>query len=109
MPDDREYHALEKLDEAVQALVTGAGRVQERLEDSYRSLVAVQPKEIADDELRRMLVGIKDDLTFDEPVGDERRLRATLRRLTDEDASDIAARVLSLRNQLWNLLMIPAK
>jgi hypothetical protein len=42
-------------------------------------------------------------------VGDERRLRATLRRLTDEDASDIAARVLSLRNQLWNLLMIPAK
>jgi hypothetical protein len=109
MPEDREYYALGKLDEAAQALVTGAGRVQERLEESYRSLVAVQPKEIADDELRRMLVGIKDDLTFDEPTGDEGRLRATLRRLTDEDANAIAARVLALRNQLWELLMKPEK
>jgi hypothetical protein len=100
-----ELYALGKLDEAVQALVEGAGRVQERLGESYRSLVAVQPNELADDELRRMLVGIKDDLTFDEPAGSERRLEATLRRLTDEDASAIAARILALRNQLWELLM----
>jgi hypothetical protein len=85
--------------------VTGVGRVQERLEEAYRYLGGAQPNEVADDELRRMLVGIKDDLTFDQPVGSEGRLNATLRRLNDEDASAIAARILTLHDRLWELLI----
>jgi hypothetical protein len=99
-PSDRELYVLEKLDQAVHALATGAGRVQERLEEAYRFLIAAQPNEVAEDELRRMLVRIKDDLTFDEPAGSEGRLKATLQSLSDEDASAIAARVSTLDRRL---------
>jgi hypothetical protein len=85
--------------------VTGAGRVQERLEEAYKDLISAQPHDVADDELRRMLVGIKDDLTFDQPAGSEGRLKATLRGLNDEDASAIAARILELHHRLWELLI----
>ena len=40
-----------------------------------------------------MFVGIKDDLTFDEPYDGEGRLAATLQGLSDEDASAVAARI----------------
>jgi hypothetical protein len=101
MPSDGELYVLEKLVQAVYALVTHSGRVQERLEEAYRDLISAQPDDVADDELRRMLVGIKDDLTFDQPAGSEGRLKATLRNLNDEDASAIAARILMLRDRLW--------
>ncbi len=104
MPNS-EFYVLEKLTQAVYAMVTGAGRVQERLEKAYRDLIHAQPNQVADDELRRMLVGIKDDLTFDEPGGSEGRLKATLRGLNDEDASAIAARILTLHTRLWEQLM----
>ena len=44
-------------------------------------------------ECGRLYVGIKDDLTFDEPYDGEGRLAATLQGLSDEDASAVAARI----------------
>jgi len=104
-PSDRELYVLEKLDQAVHALATGAGCVQERLEEAYRFLVAARPEEVSDRELRRVLVGIKDDLTFEEPVYREGRLKATVQGLDDEDASAIAARILTLRDRLREQLI----
>jgi hypothetical protein len=52
-----------------------------------------------------MLIGIKDDLTFEEAAGSEGRLKATLKRTGDEDASAIAGRISRLRNRLWEQLM----
>ncbi len=48
-----------------------------------------------------MLAGINDDLTF------EGRLRATLRGLSDEDASAIAARIFELRYRVQEQLVGP--
>jgi hypothetical protein len=46
---DSEFHALGRLAEAVDELVTGAGRVQERLLKAAYCLVPVRPDEISDD------------------------------------------------------------
>ena len=61
-------YALEKLAEAVDALATGAGRVQERLGQTAICLLSVRPDEIPED-LRRVQMGVKDDLGF-EPARD---------------------------------------
>ena len=90
--DDRELYVLEKLVQAVEVLVTHAGRVWDRLEEANRHLIAAQPKEVEDDELRGMFAGIKKDL-------------ARLGDLNDKDASDLAARILSLHNQLEEQLI----
>jgi hypothetical protein len=99
------FYALEKLSQAVQALATGAGRVQERLGEAAMYLIRIRPDEIPIEELRRILVGIKGDLTFDEPVGNEGRLVATLRGLDDADASAIETRIVHLHDRLSKLLM----
>jgi hypothetical protein len=46
--------------------------------------------------MRRMLVGIKDDLTFNEPAGNEDRIACTLRMTDDADADAIASRIVNL-------------
>ena len=58
-------YALEKLGEAVYDLATGTGPVQERLCEAFVYLHRIQPEDIPDPELRRVLVGIKDDLSSD--------------------------------------------
>ena len=95
-----EAYAFEKLSEAVHELVTGAGRVQERLGMAMTYLVPVRPEEIPDSELRLILLAIKRDLTREEPEGKEGRLAATLRTLADEEASAIARCILDLYVEL---------
>ncbi|MGA2256751.1 MAG: hypothetical protein ABSG53_19045 [Thermoguttaceae bacterium] len=107
MSNDQELYVFEKIYQALECLATGVGRIQERLEEAFRYLVAAQPAELSDVELRHMLAGIKDDLTFDEPTGAEGRLKATLRHLSDEDASKIASHILELHNRLWEQTMGP--
>ena len=92
-------YALEKLCEAVDALTTHHGRVQERLAEAAIYLIRIRPADIQDDELRRMLIGIKDDLSFDEPAGNEGRIAATLRKTDEADASAIERRILELHDR----------
>jgi hypothetical protein len=86
-------YALEKLAEAVDALATGAGRVQERLSQAAICLLSVRPDEIPEG-LRRVLMGVKDDLVFEPARGGEGRIAATMRVTGDEDAREIARRIL---------------
>jgi hypothetical protein len=51
-------------------------------------------------ELRHVLMGVKDDLHFAQPKGDEGRLVDTLKITDDEDAK-IAHRILELYRELW--------
>jgi hypothetical protein len=97
-------YALEKLSEAVDALVTGAGRVQERLAEAAIYLIRVRPEEIPED-LRGVLVGVKDDLAFEPARGSEGRIAATMRVTGDEDASVIARRILDLYRELDRRLL----
>ena len=94
MPDA--YYALEKLAVAVDALATGAGRVQERLLAAAIELWPARPQEIPYDDLSRTFVGIKDDLHFEPAKGGEGAIAATLKITSDEDASAIAHRILDL-------------
>ena len=100
-------YALEKLGDAVHALATGAGRVQERLGEAATRLDPISRDELPDDEMMRrmLLVGITDDLKFEQ--GKDGRLLATLRNLNDEDASALAGRILELYQRLDQLLHAP--
>jgi hypothetical protein len=106
MPKPDPLYALEKLSEAVYELATGAGRVQERLVEAAIYLIRIRPGDIADEDLRRLLVAIKDDLSFDEPKGKEGRIAATLQKTDDADASEIARRILELHDRLGRLLAL---
>jgi len=96
--------ALEKLSQAVHELDSSAGRIQERLAKAATHLIQIQPQELSNDDMRRMLVGIKDDLTFDEPEGKEDRIAGTLRNTDDADANAIATRIVRLYRALYRAL-----
>jgi hypothetical protein len=98
------HYALEKLGEAVYDLATGTGPVQERLCEAFVYLHRIRPEDIPDPELRRILGGIKDDLTFDVPKSKEGRLVPTLLNTSNKDASAIAARILDLYQRMDDLL-----
>jgi hypothetical protein len=93
-------YALEKLAEAVHELATNAGRVQERLAAAWLYLFRIAPDDVPEGELRSLFLAIKDDLAFEQPAGDEGRLIATLRGMSDDDASDIAVRIWRLHHEL---------
>ena len=96
----------ETLTDAVAALASGAGRIQERLHDAALSLIRLRPDDFPDGDLRRTFVGVLDDLTYSEGEGSEGegRLSATLRNTDDEDARAIAKRILRLHYALRNAL-----
>ena len=93
--------ALEKLSQAVRELDSHAGPIQERLAKAATHLIQLQPQEISDEATRRMLAGIKDDLTFGEPEGKEDRVTGTLRNTDDADANAIATRIVKLYRALY--------
>jgi hypothetical protein len=106
MQQDDPRYALEKFSQAVHDLVTHPGRVQDRLYAAYMRFHTVRAADLPEGELRRLFVGIKDDLTFVEPSDPQRqgRLGATLQISTDEDASAVAARIFRLYYDLRDWL-----
>jgi hypothetical protein len=88
-------HVDEKLTQAVDVLATGSGRVQERLSYAALELIRLRADDFPEGELRRTFNGIWDDLTFEQPTGDEGSI-APLNRTDDEDAPAIARRILKL-------------
>ena len=104
-PTDASLYALEKLAQAVDELATGAGNLHDRLYEAAYYVLRVQPDEIPD-ELRHVLVGLKDDLHFaDQPKWDEGGLVDALKITDDEDAKVVAHRILELYRELWIRLM----
>jgi hypothetical protein len=98
------FYALEKLTDAVDALATGAGRVQERLGHAAIHLVRVRPEDIPDENLRRVFAGVMDDLSYAQAQGDdEGNIRATMRLTDDEDARAIARRIVGARHDRYPL------
>jgi hypothetical protein len=99
-----DIYALEKLMQAVDALATGADRVQERLAEAARHLVPVRPEDISDEYLRRTFIGVRDDLSLAQAQGDEGRILATLKTMDDDKAGAIARWILGLHHELDRLL-----
>ncbi len=73
-----DLYVLEKLVEAVDALVAGAGPVHERLFEAAKFLIRIRQEDIPDGELRRLFVAQKNTLTAEPAEGDESSLVATL-------------------------------
>jgi hypothetical protein len=84
-------HAHEKLMQAVYALATGSGQIQERLANAAIHLSYVMVSHISDDKLRRAFIGVVDDLTYE-----GRSIHATMKVTGDEDARAIARRIVDL-------------
>jgi hypothetical protein len=97
-------YVLEKLMQAVYALATGSGPVQDRLGDAAIHLVPVRPEDISDEDLRRTFIGVMDDLSYARVQGDEGGIFATLRITNEEDARAIARRIVDLYHALARLL-----
>jgi hypothetical protein len=93
------YHTLNKLSEAVDALATGSGRIQERVLEAALILFQIGADKMPED-LRRDLVRIIDDLIREDPNGTEGRSTATLGTIDDEHARVIARRILGLECKL---------
>jgi hypothetical protein len=84
---------------------TGTGNLRDRLYEAAYYVLRVQPDEIPD-ELRHVLVGVKDDLHFAaQPKRDEGGLVDALKITGDEDAKAVAHRILELYRELWIRLM----
>jgi hypothetical protein len=88
---------VEKLCEAVGALATGRGRVQERLSEAAAHLALIGRDELPSDELRPMLVAIMDALA-------SAQLLDPLENLDDEEAVELARRILALHQDLERAL-----
>lgn len=82
-----------KLYEAVGALATGPGRVQERLGEAASHLALIGRNELPSYDLRPMLMEIIDALA-------SAQLLDRLETLDDEDAVELARRILGLHQQL---------
>ena len=94
MSDD--LYALEKLVEAVDTLVAGAGRVHERSFEAAEIPIRIRPEEIPAGELRRTFIDIKNALTSVPAVGDEGSITATLHAKSEDEAGTIARLIFEL-------------
>jgi hypothetical protein len=103
-PTDASLFALEKLAQAVDELATGAGNLGDRLYEAAYYILRIQPDEIPD-ELRAVLMGVKDNLHFAQPKWGKGGLVDALKITDDEDAKAVAHRILELYRELWIRLM----
>jgi hypothetical protein len=89
-------YAHEKLTQAIYGLATGAGRIQERLHQAYMAMHTLKRDDLPDGNMRRKLAGVMDDLTYQPAKGHEGQITATLAITNDEDAREIARRIVDL-------------
>ena len=90
-------YADEKLTVTVQILATGNGTLKDRLLDAFTSSFhRVRPDDLPTAEMRRVFIGIREDLSWCEPKGDEGSAAATTRMLDSEEAQRIAGRIFKL-------------
>lgn len=90
-------YGREKLWQAVDCLVSGTGSIQERLESAALYLIRLEPNnDEMPKELHLELEAILLDLTKMAAKGDEGKISATLRFMSDEEGSKLAGRIFSL-------------
>jgi hypothetical protein len=93
--------AWERLYGAVHTLAVSDGPLAERLEYAAQYLIGLKPDDFDDADQRRKFVGIREDLTIEEPRNaGEGRIRATTRLLSEHDAHAIAVRIFELFMEL---------
>jgi hypothetical protein len=89
-----------KLGRATLLLVIGTGTIQERLRSAYMVVQILQPEDFPDPGSREVWLDISRMLTAAPPTGDESPLQASLRRMGDLKASEIAAEFVELSEKV---------
>ncbi|MBN8671885.1 MAG: hypothetical protein J0L80_14430 [Chitinophagales bacterium] len=98
----RASYAREKINSAAHALASGTGTIQKRLWDAYMEFHPLQSSDFPDD-LKEDWNEIHAALTTEEPTYNEKnepivgRVENTLRKMSDEAASELAAKITGLQ------------
>jgi hypothetical protein len=94
-------YGRQKLWQAVDALATGTGTIQERLANAAMGLSGLRPFENQlPVELHSQLKAIVQDLTRTPAQGDEGSIKATTRTMSEEEGAKLAKRIFSLYIEL---------
>ena len=98
-------YAYEKLMVAVDVLATSPQSIQDRIEDAFISgFSRINPNEDLPEKLRADFQQLQNQVTRVPATGDEGTLRATMRVVTDEEATEIAEKILHLFHQVLDEL-----
>lgn len=93
-------YAWEKLYVAVLNMATGEDSVQSRLFDAFLSFHTLKTEDFPED-LQERFNEIMNKLTeVKTPVGDEGIVKATLNKMSNMDARDLAEKIVSLYNEI---------
>lgn len=98
----RASYAREKINSAANALASGTGTIQQRLMDAYMQFHPLRTDDFPDD-LKEDWDAIHAALTTEEPTYNEKnepivgRVENTLKKMSDEDASELATRITELQ------------
>lgn len=91
-----EEYIRERLARAVHALATADGPLPERLFSASLATTTLHPRDFADPEGRADFGAIREMLTRREALANEGRVRATLARMSDDEARAVAERIFEL-------------
>ena len=92
-------YAVEKLWQAVHKLVSGPGRIKERLEEAAANVaMAAGARSAMSSDLRAEYDSTWSLLIAIAPKGNEGAVRATISQMSEEEAGGIASRILNVAN-----------
>ncbi len=94
-------YACEKLTKAVRGMAASPDTIQQRIADAYNfNLINIKPDKDLPNDTRWIYEEISTQLTSAEPVGDEGRVQATVASMSDEDAANIAYKIVRLCDEV---------
>jgi hypothetical protein len=98
--ESREHsYAREKFWTAIHGLATGSSRIQARLESAALCLHTLRPEDLPGT-LSTDFANLWRDLTKVKAHGDEGTIAATTRQMSDEQAGELAGRIVSIYTNL---------
>jgi hypothetical protein len=86
----------QKLGQGVHSLAVGTGSIQERVINAYVAMHTIFSHGMKKPERQERLDQIYEKLTAHEPDGDEGSVRATVSRMTNDEASELAGEIADL-------------
>ena len=91
----------EKFNGAVNILVSGSDRIQERLFNAvaYNNFIALD-REFPEEELYKEFKDLMDELTKEEPIGNEGSWKATIEKMSEEKASELAIKIVEIYDEI---------
>jgi hypothetical protein len=88
--------SIERVNRAVSVLAVGEGRIRDRLYEALKILDPLEPDDFPDDEARRRFEWLRVNLGLDRRQGSGLTILATVERMKENAAADVARRILEL-------------